>query len=242
MAASPEPALTPSLQRWVDDTVRRQVEARFHEVLERTAEELYSRLQKPAGIAAYPAPIADRDLSQADEVREPTTTALDAAFKGLGYVVVEAFEHAADLLGPASPREVDPTPAMAVADLPSSLTELREQSLSTAEAAARLGVNPSRIRQRLLARNLYGFKDGPSWWLPEFQFDGDRVVPGADQVFPEIEPSESPVTVARWFVLPWADLVVDEERELVVSPRDWLLEGRDPGPVIAQARALSYTL
>lgn len=44
------------------------------------------------------------------------------------------------------------------------------------------------------------------------------------------------------FVLPWADLVVDEEREIVVSPRTWLLEGRDPRPVIAQAWSLGYML
>ena len=44
--------------------------------------------------------------------------------------------------------------------------------------------------------------------------------------------------MARWFLLPWADLVVDEERETVVSPRRWLLEGRDPEPVVAQARVL----
>ncbi len=233
-----ETTLTPGLRRWVDDTVRRQVEARFHEVLERTAEELTTRLQKASGIAAYPSPVTGRETSRADEVREPTATAVDTAFKGLGYVVVQAFEHAADLLDTTSPRELHFDLAESAADLPASLVELREQSLSTAQAASRLGVDPSRIRQRLGERSLYGFKDGTGWWLPEVQFDGDHIVPGVDQVFPEIERSVSPVAIVRWFVLPWADLVVDEECEIVVSPRAWLLEGREPAPVIAQARVL----
>ncbi|MCP3959443.1 MAG: hypothetical protein GY719_16460 [bacterium] len=88
-----------------------------------------------------------------------------------------------------------------------------------------------------MARTLFGFRQDGSWWIPDFQFEGDRTVPGAERVLPQIQPSISPVAVARWFLTPWADLVVDEDREIVVSPKTWLLEGRDPAPVIAQAQA-----
>src|SRR5688572_20316975 len=49
---------------------------------------------------------------------------------------------------------------------------LLSESLSPEQAAARLGVNASRIRQRLGARTLYGIKDGRGWKLPLFQFAG----------------------------------------------------------------------
>ena len=122
--------------------------------------------------------------------------------------------------------------------LPSSLQELQEACLSTDEAAKRLGVSENRVRRCLRAQTLYGFKDGSRWSVPEFQFDGSHVVPGVASVFPEVRRTANPVTVARWFVLPWEDLVVDEELETVVSPRTWLLEGRDPAPVVAQVQVL----
>ncbi len=50
-----------------------------------------------------------------------------------------------------------------------------------AEAARLLGVDPSRVRQRLGERTLYGVKTARGWRLPAFQFDldqPDRLVPG----------------------------------------------------------------
>src|SRR6266705_29015 len=59
---------------------------------------------------------------------------------------------------------------------------LRATSLGVDEAARRLGVNPSRVRQRLAERSLYGLKDGSTWMLPAFQFLADGLVPGVDVV------------------------------------------------------------
>lgn len=129
-------------------------------------------------------------------------------------------------------------PVEARLELPSSLVELREASLSAQEAGKLLGVNSSRIRQRLSEGSLYGFKEGRSWWLPVFQFAGRGTVPGVGEVFPHLPEEASPLAVARWFLTPWADLITDEALETVASPRDWLLEGRDPKPVAAQARVL----
>lgn len=117
--------------------------------------------------------------------------------------------------------------------LPSTLPEVAKRSLSTSEAAARLGVNDSRIRQRLGDGSLYGFKFQGSWCLPEWQFDGSVIVPHLDEVIAVLCPNESPVGVTRWFVSTWADLLTEQGR--LLSPRRWLLEGRDPAPVVAQA-------
>lgn len=118
--------------------------------------------------------------------------------------------------------------------LPSTMPQVAEMSISSSEAAELLGVNSSRIRQRLGDGSLYGFKFEGSWRLPKWQFEGSTTIPHLDRVVAALRPSESPVGVTRWFISPWEDLVTP--RGELVSPRRWLLEGRDPSPVLAQAR------
>lgn len=237
-----DPNSSPAFERWVEDTIRRQTDAHLREVLQQAAEEIYDRVARSA--PAPSTPVEAQGYQRADEVREPAAAYVDVDPRSVAFTVAAALVHAvgAEVPGgdlPLQAFQERPPAASPDTALPSTLRQLREQSLSAAEAAARLGVNSSRVRQRLLARTLYGFKDGASWRIPEFQLEDDgRTVPGVEQVFPEIRPSASPVAVARWFLLPWADLVVDEARETVVSPRTWLLEGRDPAPVAAQARVL----
>lgn len=108
-------------------------------------------------------------------------------------------------------------------------------SLTVAETAALLGVDPSRIRQRLAAGSLYGLRRADGWRLPRFQFDAGRLAPGIAQVLPQLDRALHPLTVARWFELPNPDLVLDEAP---VSPRDWLRGGGDPAPVAALAADL----
>ena len=225
-SSNPTTSLTPELRRWVDETVRRQVESRLNAIFERAADELSRRARE------------DRDgaLLQSFELREPGAGSASSLSNPLP-IVAEIFEQMAGRASAGS-RVSRPLPRPEADELPSTLPELRDQSLSAAEAADRLGVNASRIRQRLLRHTLYGFKDGGSWWVPEFQLTKRRVIPGLEKVIPVLRSTVSPVAVARWFVTPWEDLVVDEERETVVSPRTWLLEGRDPEPVAAQARLL----
>src|SRR5258707_853650 len=76
---------------------------------------------------------------------------------------------------------------------------LLTESLSVEEAAKRLGVDGSRIRQRLAARTLYGIKLDHNWYLPKFQFDGKQLVPGITEVLAKLPEDLSPVAVYRWF-------------------------------------------
>jgi len=109
--------------------------------------------------------------------------------------------------------------------------------LTVEDAAGLLGVHQTRVRQRLTARTLYGLRDGNVWRLPRFQFEGSRVVPGAERVFPALSPNAHPVEVARWFTGPDPDLVVGPD-ETPVSPRDWLAGGRDPAEAARLAAEL----
>ena len=110
-------------------------------------------------------------------------------------------------------------------------------SLTVPKLARRLGVDQSRVRQRIARHTLIAVKDGSAWRLPLFQLDdlGQQLVPGLAAVAPRLA-GVHPVAVARWFTLPHPDLVDDDGNP--VSPRAWLLGGGDPAEVAALADEL----
>ena len=55
-------------------------------------------------------------------------------------------------------------------------------SLTTKKTAELLGVDPSRVRQRLAERTLYGFRRAGQWRVPTFQFDQKGLVPGLEEL------------------------------------------------------------
>lgn len=115
---------------------------------------------------------------------------------------------------------------------------LLQSSLNAEQAAARLDVNPSRIRQRLAGepRTLYGVKEGKSWRVPKFQFAGRKLVPGIGQVVAALPRDLHAVAVQRWFTTPNPDLHADAEEEQPIAPLDWLRTGRAPEVVAELAR------
>jgi predicted flap endonuclease-1-like 5' DNA nuclease len=118
---------------------------------------------------------------------------------------------------------------------------LLRTSLTTAEAAARLEVDVSRIRQRLADRTLFGLRHGNTWLIPSFQLDGDRLVPGIDEVLPHLDPEIHLLALFRWFTLPSPDLQLDGEGDVQrqnLSPRQWLLLGLGVDPVLEAAGSL----
>jgi hypothetical protein len=115
---------------------------------------------------------------------------------------------------------------------------LLQSSLSVEQTAQLLGVNPSRVRQRLTGhpRTLYGLKEGRSWRVPRFQFAGRKPVPGIATVIGALPPDLHPVAVRRWFALPHPDLRVDPDEARSVAPLEWLRTGRAPEVVADLAR------
>jgi excisionase family DNA binding protein len=116
--------------------------------------------------------------------------------------------------------------------------DLRATSLTVEEAARRLGVNASRIRQRLADRSLYGLKDGNTWLLPAFQFRSRALVPGVSAVFRRLPPDISPLAAARWFTSPNPDLCTRDTDERPLTPLQWLLGGNPPEAAAELAAAL----
>jgi hypothetical protein len=117
---------------------------------------------------------------------------------------------------------------------------LLQSSLSVEQAAKLLGVNPSRVRQRLTGhpRTLYGIKEGRSWRVPRFQFAGRKPVPGVATVIGALPPDLHPVAVRRWLTTPHPDLRVDANEARPVAPLEWLRTGRAPEAVADLARAM----
>lgn len=153
--------------------------------------------------------------------QEEITRAEAAVLEGGG------FDLATKELGPADP----------VARAATVHAALLETGLSTREAAERLDVHPSRIRQRIGERTIYGIRADAEWRIPTFQFDNDRLVPGAGEVFSAIDPDLHPAAVYRWFGSPSPDLYAEEiDRNL--SPRDWLITGRPIERVVQLAQHL----
>jgi len=113
---------------------------------------------------------------------------------------------------------------------------LRSTALTTRQAADRLGVNDSRVRQRLGEDALFGIKAGGEWRLPLFQFAPDGLVPGIDRVLAQLPRNLNPVVVHRWFRTPNPDLEGADGNAR--SPLDWLQTGNDPDVVAELARLI----
>jgi hypothetical protein len=110
-------------------------------------------------------------------------------------------------------------------------------SRSVSDVAALLGVEPSRIRQRLGERSLYGVKQGRGWRLPAFQLTHDGLVPNVGSVLLSLPADLHPIAVQRWFTSPCVDLL-DPQSAQPIAPRQWLCCGYEPTPVVELARAL----
>jgi len=108
--------------------------------------------------------------------------------------------------------------------------KLLRQGLDVTGAARHLGIDPSRVRQRLTESppTLYGIKLGFEWRLPKFQFTRMGLVPGIDAVIARLPRDVHPVAVERWFGAIHTDL---ETERGSLSPLDWLKTGRAPSVV-----------
>lgn len=105
---------------------------------------------------------------------------------------------------------------------------LRDTALTVAGAAERIGVDASRVRHRLAAGRLVGWKDRGGWRLPIWQFTDTDVLPGVETVLAAVPPDQPPLVVAAFMTTPQAELRVAGEP---ATPRQWLLATGDPAPV-----------
>ena len=144
-----------------------------------------------------------------------------------------ALERAGFDLSPRDLGEADPL-ALGAAEFAAMLAT----SLTTSQAARRLGVASSRIRQRLTASHptLYGIRLDSGWRIPIFQFEEGGLLPGLGRVVSALSTELHPVAVYRWFTTPNPDLWPGDLADGPLCPRDWLRLGRAPDAVVELAR------
>lgn len=112
---------------------------------------------------------------------------------------------------------------------------LHDSALTVTEAARTIGVDNSRIRHRLLARRLMGWKDRGGWRLPAWQFTENGVLPGLEQVLAALPADQPPLVVAAFMTTPQEDLMA---RSRAITPCEWLQAGGDPQRVARLAGML----
>jgi len=111
-------------------------------------------------------------------------------------------------------------------------------SLSQAQAAQLMGVDPSRVRQRISQRTLYAILgDDNVKVLPRFQFTDKGALPGLEKILPVINDEAHPIAIQRFFLTASPDLYSDEAKTNL-SPRDWLITRHSPEPIIRMAADL----
>jgi hypothetical protein len=119
-----------------------------------------------------------------------------------------------------------------LAQMAAEYAAILNTSLTTKEAAKRLHLHVTRIRQMLKNRSLYGIYLDGLWHIPVFQFEQNapRLIPNITQVNAALDPEDHPVGVLRWYTTPDPDLVVNDKP---VSPLTWLRLGK-PAQVLVE--------
>ncbi len=121
-------------------------------------------------------------------------------------------------------------------------TAMMATARTVRETAELVGVNESRIRQRLNGEvpTLDGIHVGREWRVPAFQFnEASRcLLPGLDIVVAALDPALHPLTIQSWFLQPNPDLADSSPVNTLLSPREWLLHDLPPDPLADLARFL----
>lgn len=112
-----------------------------------------------------------------------------------------------------------------------------ESALDAGAAAELLGVDDSRVRQRLRERTLLGVRGGTGgqWLLPRFQFTDTGEIPHLSEVLRALPHDMALRAVAGFLTSPKPELVVGGAP---TDPIDWLLGGGEPELVVNLAAAL----
>lgn len=161
-------------------------------------------------------------VTSADPASELTAAERDALIRGGGSF---------DELAPGTPDPLALGAARYAALLATSYT--------VDDVAQMLGVDRSRVRQRLGERSLYGVKLRGGWRVPRFQFDGCHLIPNVEQVIAAMPINMDLLGFYNWFTLPDPDFWIDD---VSVSPSDWLQHGGAPARVVELAASFEYGL
>jgi hypothetical protein len=150
-----------------------------------------------------------------------------------GYFTLDQRDALRDVGLDLSPRRDDETDGRARAVAEQAV--LHDSALTVSEAARTIGVDNSRVRHRLLAGRLVGWKDRGGWRLPRWQFTDHGVLPGVEQVIAALPEDQPALVIAAFMTTPQEDLMA---RSRAITPHEWLASGGDPQRVARLASML----
>jgi len=131
--------------------------------------------------------------------------------------------------------ETDPSGAAQVALGLSRSRQFRDEALTAAQAARKLGVTDGRVRQLVAANSVVTIPNGDGYLLPAWQIVAGRLLPGLDGVM-EVAGDVHPLTLAGFMTRPDVDLEIEGQP---ATPVQWLLAGGDSERVADLAAGLS---
>jgi len=124
-------------------------------------------------------------------------------------------------------------------DLLHECRALVQQSYELEVAAELLRISPEATKAYASgeARDLYAFQltDNGPWLFPQWQFYELGCIPNLPSLLSAVGESVNPFIFSRFMLMRSIDLENDEE---CYSPREWLIRGFEPGPVLMLVRDL----
>ncbi|MHB1711406.1 MAG: hypothetical protein ACYCV7_08390 [Acidimicrobiales bacterium] len=169
-----------------------------------------------------------------EDVQEVVRQEIAAARRPLAALSIEQADFLGRHGGIEAPGRTDANKAkmLALASI-GNTAALAVTSISVKEAAARMGLDPSRVHHRIGDKALYGYKIGARLRLPLWQFDGDGTpLPNLRAVLSSLPSDLHPLAVDGFMDSPNADLEIGN---VPVSPARWLAAGGAVGAVTALA-------
>ncbi|NLE80662.1 MAG: DNA-binding protein [Rhodococcus sp.] len=118
-----------------------------------------------------------------------------------------------------------------------AMAALTSSALTVGEAAERLGVGASRIRQRAVERSMWAIKVGHKLVLPAVQFTQNGMVDGLGTVIAKIPAQARPLAVNGLLTEPSDLLTVDGARVSIVQ---WLSTGGDLNTALEVVEAFTW--
>lgn len=113
--------------------------------------------------------------------------------------------------------------------------QFRDEALTAAQAAKKLGVTDGRVRQMVAANSVVTIPNGDGYLLPAWQIVAGRLLPGLDGVI-EVAGDVHPLTLAGFMTRPDVDLEIEGQP---ATPVQWLLAGGEGERVADLAAGLS---
>lgn len=114
-----------------------------------------------------------------------------------------------------------------------------DSSLTTREAAERLGIRESQVRQMIARRTLYSILLNNRRYIPIFQFEkGGSLVANITKVNAALNSDLHPVEVYDWYTQANPDLFVGDDIDATMNPLSWLRGGGDVKRLVTLARRL----